>query len=462
MGMANSSRNTRSFYLFTDVVLLNLCFLIVSVLFRLGRFTADSHFLAQFIYINFFWLVTLGVVRVYQISRGTRFEQLLARLLRAYGLFSVLLLSFLYLFDEWVVSINHAEIKVAVWGVVFVLWRSFMAFIVNRMRRQGRNFRNVVIVGNGQPTRDLIRFFKDHPETGYKLVGIFSNESVWGDVEAYTGPIVEAQEFVNKNGVDELYCSLSGMQAQEVADLMNFADNSMIRFKVIPDFRGILNRKVNVDFYGMVPVLTMRNEPLQHLFNRVSKRAFDILFSLLVLLVVMPVVFVFVAPLVKLGSRGPVFFRQLRSGRDKEEFYCYKFRTMRVNPQADSLQSFKGDARVTPVGAFLRKTSLDELPQFWNVLVGHMSVVGPRPHMLKQTEEYTRLVNKYMLRRLVKPGITGWLQIHGFREDSRSHEMMEKRVEYDVWYVENWSMLLDLKIVLITAWQVISGRNTGY
>jgi putative colanic acid biosysnthesis UDP-glucose lipid carrier transferase len=242
---------------------------------------------------------------------------------------------------------------------------------------------------------------------------------------------------------------------------MNFADNNLVRFKVVPDFRGFLSRKVKIDFYDLVPVLSMRREPLQNSFNRIIKRTFDIIFSLLVILLVFPFALLIIAPLIKLSSRGPIFFKQLRSGRNNEEFYCYKFRTMHVNDQADSLQAKKGDTRITAIGAFLRKTSLDELPQFYNALIGNMSVVGPRPHMLRHTEEYSKLIDKFMVRQLVKPGVTGWAQVHGYRGDTRDSSLMEKRVEYDVWYLENWSLILDIKIVVITAWQVIASKYTG-
>jgi exopolysaccharide biosynthesis polyprenyl glycosylphosphotransferase len=251
------------------------------------------------------------------------------------------------------------------------------------------------------------------------------------------------------------------LQVDQVTDLLNFADNNLIRFKVIPDFRGFLSRKITIDFYDLIPVISMRKEPLQNTLNRIVKRAFDIVFSLLVILLVFPFALLVFAPLIKLSSRGPIFFKQLRSGRNNVEFYCYKFRTMRVNDQADSLQASKGDVRITKIGAFLRKTSLDELPQFYNALIGNMSVVGPRPHMLRHTEEYSKLIDKFMVRQLVKPGVTGWAQVHGYRGDTRNSLLMEKRVEYDVWYLENWSLLLDIKIVVITAWQVLSSKYTG-
>lgn len=455
------SRYLKSIYLIIDLFLLNLTFCGVSYYFKWPHLTADTNFLAQFLYINLFWSITISAIRVHEIDRGLRYEQLLGQFLKAYALFSIILIAFLYLFDELVISVFHFEIKIIVWGIVFLLWRSAAVFVINYMRRQGKNYRKVIIVGNGIPAREMMKFFHNHPEMGYKLKGVFCDETQVLDPDQVAGKVEDAKVFVQQEKIDEIYCSLSGLEADQVADLMNFADNNLIRFKVVPDFRGFLSRKVKIDFYDLVPVLSMRREPLQNGFNRVMKRVFDVVFSFLVILIVFPIMLLIIAPLIKLSSRGPIFFRQLRSGENNEEFYCYKFRTMRVNREADTLQATKGDARITKIGAFLRKTSLDELPQFYNVLIGNMSVVGPRPHMLKHTEEYGKLIDKFMVRHLVKPGVTGWAQVHGYRGDTRDSSLMEKRVEYDVWYLENWSILLDVKIVIITAWQVVAGKHVG-
>lgn len=455
------SRYLKSIYMVVDFLLLNLAFCGVSFYFKWPDLRADSNFLAQFLYINLFWSVTISIVRVHEIDRGLRFEQMFARFLRAFGFFSIFLITFLYFLDTVFIPVFHVEIKIMVWGFLFLTWRTLFAYFINFLRRRGMNYRKVIIVGNGQPAREMIRFFQKHPELGYRLQGVFSEEKSLTVPEFFTGSVSEAKSYALEQKIDEIYCSLSGLQVDQVTDLLNFADNNLIRFKVIPDFRGFLSRKITIDFYDLIPVISMRKEPLQNTLNRMVKRAFDIVFSLLVILLVFPFALLVFAPLIKLSSRGPIFFKQLRSGRNNVEFYCYKFRTMRVNDQADSLQASKGDARITRIGAFLRKTSLDELPQFYNALIGNMSVVGPRPHMLRHTEEYSKLIDKFMVRQLVKPGVTGWAQVHGYRGDTRNSLLMEKRVEYDVWYLENWSLLLDIKIVVITAWQVVSSKYTG-
>lgn len=200
----------------------------------------------------------------------------------------------------------------------------------------------------------------------------------------------------------------------------------------------------------------------EELYRRLMKRAFDIIFSLLVIVFILSWLFPLLAILIRLESRGPVIFRQARSGRNNISFYCYKFRSMKINGDSHQRQASRNDARITRTGSFLRKTSLDELPQFFNVLLGDMSVVGPRPHMLKHTEQYRSLIDNYMMRHSIKPGITGWAQINGFRGETHRLELMEERVKHDIWYLENWSPRLDLKIIAITVLHVVRGHENAF
>ena len=210
-----------------------------------------------------------------------------------------------------------------------------------------------------------------------------------------------------------------------------------------------------------MPLLTVRRNPLKKRFNRGLKRGFDIVFSS-VFLCFYPLIYLPIAITIKLTSPGPVYFKQKRTGYRGEDFWCYKFRTMHVNRDADNVQATRNDSRKTRFGDFLRRTSLDELPQFINVFKGDMSVVGPRPHMLRHTEEYTQLVDQYMVRHLVKPGITGWAQVNGYRGLTDEVWKMAKRVEYDVWYIENWSFALDMKIIVRTVLNAIHGEDNAF
>ena len=217
-----------------------------------------------------------------------------------------------------------------------------------------------------------------------------------------------------------------------------------------------------INYMGEFPVLSVRHEPLEDMQSRVKKRLFDVVFSLLVIVFIISWLYPLLALIIKIQSPGPVLFKQLRSGRDNQPFWCYKFRSMHVNANSDSKQAHKGDSRITAIGRFMRKTSLDEFPQFVNVLFGNMSIVGPRPHMLNHTEEYRAIIDQYMVRQFLKPGITGWAQVNGYRGETKDPSLMQKRVEHDIWYMENWSAMLDLRIVFITIFSILKGEENAF
>lgn len=235
-----------------------------------------------------------------------------------------------------------------------------------------------------------------------------------------------------------------------------------MHFYSVPNVRTYLHKRMYFNMMGSVPYLSLREDPLSRTGNRILKRTFDIVFSLAFLCTLFPIILLIVTIITKLTMPGPIFFRQKRNGQNDKEFYCYKFRSMKVNAQADSLQATKDDPRKTRWGNIMRKTSIDELPQFINVLLGDMSVVGPRPHMLKHTEEYSKLINKYMVRHFVKPGITGWSQVTGYRGETKELKDMEGRIRGDIWYIEHWSFGLDLFIIYKTVANAIHGEKNAY
>jgi Undecaprenyl-phosphate glucose phosphotransferase len=319
-----------------------------------------------------------------------------------------------------------------------------------------------VIVGAGAAGNEMYNYFLSDPSHGYRFMGFFDDRpDKCIHKDKIIGNLHELDSYINTHKVDEIYCALPLKAGKVIKELINLADNNFIRFKIVPDFRGFLNKKVNIDFYDMVPVLTIRQEPLESILNRAIKRTFDIIFSLFVIIFIFSWLFPIFIILIKLSSPGPVFFIQKRSGRKNEEFSLYKFRSMRLNEDADTVQATQNDNRITKMGRFLRKTNMDELPQFLNVLSGQMSVVGPRPHMLKHTEEYSKVIDKFMVRHLVKPGITGWAQVSGYRGATHDLRKMLKRVRYDVWYIENWSLLLDIRIIFMTVVNMIKGDKNA-
>ncbi|MBX2977852.1 MAG: exopolysaccharide biosynthesis polyprenyl glycosylphosphotransferase [Flavobacteriales bacterium] len=325
--------------------------------------------------------------------------------------------------------------------------------------------KDLVIVGDGPAAQEIFQYCEDQTVRGYRFRGIFNDTPLDGGLEERRmGDIAAVRSFAIQNRIDIVYCALPGTRKQDITDLMEFCERNTIRFRVIPSaesFIPVVNSS-GLEFHGAVPVSKLRHEPLDKPFERVLKRAFDIVFSIAVILFIFTWLFPILAILVKLSGRGPVFFKQIRLGKDNQEFVCWKFRSMRMNKEADVKQATKNDPRVTKVGAFLRKSNLDEMPQFLNVLFGHMSVVGPRPHPLRLNDQYRDIIDKYMVRHFVRPGITGWAQVNGFRGETRTPELMERRVELDVWYLENWSFWLDLRIVVKTVTNMFQKDPNAY
>ena len=347
--------------------------------------------------------------------------------------------------------------------VVLICWRLCIRFALKNYRKRGFNFKNIIIIGAGKNGISLYNEMKSDVGYGYRIMGFFEDNPVNIPSDSVClGPVDKAKEYITNNPIDEVYCTLPESAERKIVDLMNFCESNMIHFMLVPTLRRYVKKQMKLDSIGDIPVFLMREEPLQYPFNKFVKRTFDILFSTVFLCTLFPILYIIIGVIIKADSPGPVLFKQKRTGLKGSDFVCYKFRTMRVNKDADVKQATKNDARTTKIGAFLRKTNLDELPQFVNVLIGNMSVVGPRPHMLKHTIEYSAMIDKYMLRHLAKPGITGWAQVNGYRGETKELIQMEKRVEYDVWYIENWSFFLDIKIIYLTVRNMIKGEKNAY
>jgi Undecaprenyl-phosphate glucose phosphotransferase len=346
---------------------------------------------------------------------------------------------------------------------LFAVWRVALTRLIKAYRKSGRNYRRIVILGGGASGLEVKEVLLSDQSFGIKLLGFFDDIQK-DDIQdmKYLGEISKFKPFSLKEAIDEVYIVLPNYDVDKVQKIIEHCENQMIRVKIIPDFKRYIRKKVTIDFLNNIPVLLLRTEPLESAFSRLVKRTFDILFSFLVITLILSWAMPIIAICIRISSPGPIFFKQLRSGKDNREFLLYKFRTMRVNKDSDKVQATKNDVRVTRCGSFLRKSNLDELPQFINVLLGDMSVVGPRPHMLKHTEEYSAIINKYMVRHFVKPGITGYAQTNGYRGETKTPEMMEKRVEFDVYYLENWSILFDLKIILNTVYNMFKGEENAF
>ena len=457
---------------FGDIIILNFSYILAHFL-AFTNFTSffDNKYTQLWAYLNAIYFISAQFSGTFGIYRVTRFSAILKSLFQLFFFQIVLAFSYIVVFKDisntFKISREVLLILYSISSILMLIWRFGFIKILRFYRSKGFNTRKVIIVGAGATGQEFRKMLSNKLEYGYNFLGFFDDEPERFPAlkDLIIGNVEEAKQFSINNNVDEIFCALPYKQEEKVRDLVEFGDNNLIRLKIVPDFSRFLTHqlfRVDIDHYGIFPVLTIRSEPLENYINRIVKRSFDFCFSALVFSLILWWLIPLIALIVKLSSKGPVFFIQDRSGLKNQVFRVYKFRTMYMNDEANEKQAQKGDARITPIGSILRKTNLDEIPQFLNVFLGHMSVIGPRPHMLKHTEEYAQTIDKFMVRHFVKPGITGWAQVNGFRGEIKDHQDLENRVLADVWYIENWSFLLDLKIIYQTVANVFRGEENAY
>ena len=407
------------------------------------------------LFITIGWVFISIYSKFYEVYRYTRPIKILSLIFKQGVLFLLLVFAFSGLYHELKIYPRPIVYYTFYSFILITLLKFAVYYLLQRYRLSlGGNFRKTVILGFNKKTLALEYFFSKHPEYGY------SHKKSFNLKEENT--LKECFYYILDEGIDEIYCSISELTNSQIADVVDFADNNLKVVKFIPDSKEIYSKKLKYDYYDYIPVLSLRTIPLEDQVNMIAKRSFDILFSSIVIVFVLSWLTPIIAILIRLESKGPVFFKQSRNGFNYKEFDCYKFRSMTPNKVANLHQATRGDQRVTKVGKFIRKTSIDELPQFFNVLFGDMSVVGPRPHMVSHTNMYAKKIDKFMVRHFVKPGITGLAQTSGFRGEVETDKDIIGRVRYDIFYIENWSLLLDLKIIFQTLINAIRGEEKAY
>lgn len=453
-------------YFLIDIILLVISYFL-ALWISYDRFTKiqDKKYFILLIAIGLIWFFVTTITNYYKSNRRSKYENIVLKFARVWAFQILFTFAYIVVLKGYSVSRELLMYTYGIFFVLDVLWKIGFETYLKKYRAKGGNYRRIIVIGANRSAQQFVQEINEHSEFGYRFMGYFTDAITAGANKQIAGSYEDVKWYCFSNNIDEVYCAVNPSKHQDyINDLMAFCDDNLIRFRIIPEFTDYLSarfKKLNVEYYGSVPVITSRPEPLDNFYNRILKRSFDIAFSIFFMLVIGIWLFPIIAILVKFSSKGPVFFKQKRSGEGNREFLCYKFRTMYVNKEADTRQATKDDPRITRVGRILRKTNLDELPQFINVLLGEMSVVGPRPHMLKHTEEYSKIVNSFMVRHFVKPGITGAAQAKGYRGDTTDPEMMRKRVQYDVWYLENWSFWLDVKIVFLTIWSMLKGNENA-
>lgn len=350
--------------------------------------------------------------------------------------------------------------------LIIMLTRLFERKLLKHFRQLGRNTRSVIMIDNDPALVNLYNIMVGDPTTGYRVKGYYSDKIIANDPQymTYLGDIKTLYYKMDNNpdtSIDDVFCCLSHDDNDEIAKIMKFCDAHLIRFYYIPRMFGNYRLRLKPEMMGETLSYTNHLEPLSGTTNKLIKRLFDVTVSTILCICMIPIIPI-IALIIKIQSPGPIFFKQERTGFKGKTFYCYKFRSMHVNKDADTAQATKNDPRKFAFGNLMRKTNIDELPQFLNVLKGDMSIVGPRPHMLHHTQVYSELINKYMVRHFCKPGITGWAQVTGFRGETKELWQMEERVERDIWYIEHWTFMLDIKIIYKTIKCVIIPDKCAY
>lgn len=445
----------------SDFALLNLCFYLGFYLAnKYGHSVNFSIYSENILTCNLIWFVSTGFFRLYTIPVLQSLETIYRFTWRSVVLHGVLFISILFFANQDNVSRLFVLTFYGLTIFSFLMSR-FMGTIIEMILMKHFGIRKTVaVLGMNSGGFRLASYLEQQKNVHFQ--GFLGEEGFYVDESGELIPAAARQlKLAATSGVKEVYVAITPDRLQDAPQLIKEAEKQCIRLKFVPDMNAHIT-PFQISYMGEFPILSVRHEPLEDIQSRVKKRFFDVVFSLLVIVFVISWLYPLLALIIKIQSPGPVLFKQMRSGRDNQPFWCYKFRSMHVNAHSESTQAHKGDSRITAIGRFMRRTSLDEFPQFFNVLFGNMSIAGPRPHMLNHTEEYRAIIDQYMVRQFLKPGITGWAQVNGYRGETKDPSLMQKRVEHDIWYMENWSAMLDLRIVFITIFSILKGEENAF
>jgi putative colanic acid biosynthesis UDP-glucose lipid carrier transferase len=409
------------------------------------------------------WLLLSFFLRTYGGRLILIFEYFTKRTIQVYLLWVICILFYLFFSREFRISRIFIISTMVGFGIGLLGNRFLYLGIKKYFKNSHYLVKKVIILGYNDTAKKLARYFEEDG-INTQLLGFIEDDKNIHELSHY--PIItdvsKALSVAKEFDVAEIYSTITPEQNKDIYDLMYQSEKECIRFKIVPNLSVFITRDVHIEYFGELPILSLRSEPLDDVGNRIKKRALDIIVSSLVIIFILSWLVPILGLLILLESRGPIFFAQLRTGKNKKSFYCYKFRSMRKNKDADLKQATINDTRVTKIGRFIRRTSLDEFPQFINVFKGEMSLVGPRPHMLKHTNDYSKFVDEYMIRQFLKPGITGWAQVNGYRGEITNPDQIRMRVNKDIWYLENWNLWLDIQILFLTVYQVFKGDKNAF
>ena len=450
--------------LLSDCIINNVPFLIINLItplqlhFSSGLFTFSALLvfnISWVLFSRFFRLYTYATLSVTEFTLRCTWRTLLGHL--------ILFTALYYFVSPSNFNERFVVATFMLMAALLLLSRFLLTYVTEFVFKTVVTQKKIAIVGYNKEALQLAEYFNNN-KTFYNLTGIFGTSRQLSVDKSgnIIGNIKDCVDYAVENDVTEIYSTILPTENELMHELTEEAENKCVRVRFVTTKNVDSSTYYHVDFISHMPVISLRAEPLQKTRNSLRKRLFDLMVSTAAIIFLLSWLTPILAILIKLSSKGPVFFKQERSGKDNKPFWCYKFRSMTVNTNSNAVQATKNDKRITWIGGIMRKTSLDELPQFFNVFIGNMSITGPRPHMLLHTEEYSAIINKYMVRQLLKPGITGWAQVNGYRGETADPSLMEKRVEYDIWYMENWSLMLDIKVLFMTVINIFKGETNAY
>lgn len=406
------------------------------------------------------WTVISIFTKYYNIQRTTHILKLFTLYLKQITIFFLTYFAYFGLLKEGVV-VNNQKLVFILIAIGSFIFRFVFFYALKVYRIQGKNYRNVIILGIDDTSNRLAYFFNSEKKYGYRFYGFFSNKK--NELTSKKiGVLNEYKDYVLKNNIHEIYCSISSLSKKSIKTIVSFAKKNNVKVRLIPETTNIYSKNNLLEFYGTIPVLKPEKLPFERQEIHILKRGLDLFLSFFTIVFIMSWLVPIMAIIIKLDSKGPVFFKQTRAGINGNSFSCYKFRSMKLNSQSDYQSATKNDDRITKVGAFIRRTSLDEFPQFYNVFLGDMSIVGPRPHMNSQNVRFEKEINNYIKRYQVKPGITGLAQVSGYRGEIKTSFDIQNRVRLDLFYIENWSFFLDIKIIIRTILNSFKNEEKAY
>jgi len=471
--MQNRNKSERYLKSSLDIVFLVLSFLSAVYLAKrhigmeAGFFSLEKGEIFLLLFLCLVWYLAAKSFGLYDEFRSRSFSFEFIAIVKSILIQIILLVAILFIIKTRILSRFFIVVFFILFAVLVISWKICLRMILAWLQKKGRNLIHILIVGGGEVGLRFYDTITANPHLGYRVKGFVDEQPPPDLGNLYLGKIDQLEQIFNHEKIDEVIIVLPNSAKAQIDRVIAVCENSPTRVRIIPDYFEFMSPHFGISRFGSFPLISLRANPLEQLHWRFLKRSCDLIFTLLLFIFFFSWLWPLLALLIKITSPGPVFFKQERWGVQNRPIVCYKFRSMvresrDIDENGRYQQAKRNDWRVTKVGHFLRRSNLDELAQFINVLKGEMSVIGPRPHPTPMNLEIKDSIPNYQLRHMIKPGITGWAQVNGWRGETNDPDLLRKRVQFDIWYIENWSIWLDIRIVLLSIWLMLKGDPQAY